>query len=102
CKQKIAQLKEKSIDNYPKMKKVALLGLTNHDLGENITARLENLLIINGSIKKSKTSIRSRVVTEMHIQLIEVIVLNDLTDDDYLLANYSNDGLIEEISMNDN
>ena len=92
-KTKLAQLKAKSIDNYPRLKKITLLNLESYFLQTNdnqaAAGVLCNLFIKNGSVTKTSAKIGSQTGVELMVEVLEVAILKDLsTEDNHLLTNY--------------
>src|SRR6266516_5842802 len=81
-----SQLKAKSIDNYPRMKKITLLNLESYFLETNdnqaAAGVLYNLLINNGSVTKTSAKIGSQTGVELMVQVLEVAILKDLSTED--------------------
>ena len=89
----IQELKAKSIDNYPRRKKITLLELASIPLrlddDKNATGRLYDLSIQSGSITKTPTRFYSQTGVELFVEVLEVVVIQDLSDDNNIeLTNY--------------
>src|SRR3954469_17286119 len=81
CKEKIFQLKKKSIDNYPIMNKRTILGLNNSYVSSPL--QLHDFTVKFGDITERKDSaIKSRNIVEIHTELLKVAILEDLQVDD--------------------
>ncbi|CAG8800840.1 23629_t:CDS:2, partial [Gigaspora margarita] len=84
CQAKIHQLKAKSIDNYPRVKKISLLQLFNSPINDNkerdIQTQVNDIIISNGVISHRATNFFSNTEVSLFIEKLEVIVLQDLTD----------------------
>ena len=97
-KTKLTQLKAKSIDNYPKTRKIVLCSLRNKHLG-TVSTTVADLRITNDSITKRLTNFAAcRMVVDLMVEHLEVIILQDLTTaDNRYLGNDDESLHIEEV-----
>lgn len=107
CQEKISQLKTKSIDNYPKVKKITLLSLDSiplrTDNWQPAQGILYDLVTTNGSVTKKPTKLHGTQGVDLLVEVLEVAILQDLsTDENISLSNYAeltlaNGPVLEEV-----
>lgn len=79
CKEKVFQLKKKSIDNYVIMHKRTILGLDNYY--SYTPLETYNLWVESGEVTKKIKRGKRKNVVELHTELLKVAILEELDED---------------------
>ena len=87
CKEKVFQLKQKSIDNFVIGVKRVILGLDN--CFSYSLLQLCDLNVIGGKVTKKGDSKKSKNVVQIHTSLLRVAILEELQEDNTPLLEES-------------